>query len=403
MADSIAKLAVVLTGDAAPLSAALQKSLQDVDRWALGMARASMQAQAAWNAGMANIRMTNLAGAGGPMEAFDPARLNRIPDSVKSFTTAFVNPLTQINTAAGKAARSLDGLATQVFKLNTLMSAFRGNFGAAFVVGGPAALGIAAITGGVFKLAAAGDQLLQKLGEDKLKTWAGQWERVNEQLGVMGLRFTMIARDASEGLANSLERINASLFPDSVAYIAALKQRKEAEKQILELRKQQEEKNKKQLQLNKEAAEAQQRERDALLDLSNAQRDRADQIRESVQTPAEQLKATFQELRSLLASGFLDEESAVRAAKAAQDRFNPRPNPADIQARPGVAATSRFTMAGFSAVQSGLREIDRRAEVKELERLNKEADKAGAQRAEIIQLLRGGGGGQNIEIVAGAP
>ncbi len=39
--------------------------------------------------------------------------------------------------------------------------------------------------------------LLEKIGADKLERWAGQWERVNEQLGIMGQRFTAIAREAS--------------------------------------------------------------------------------------------------------------------------------------------------------------------------------------------------------------
>src|SRR5262245_36197558 len=104
MADSIAKLAVVLTGDAAPLTAALQKSLQEADKWALGMARIGRQVSASWNAGMANIGMSNLAGPGGPMEAFDPSRLERIPESMRTWIPDVLNPLEQINTASRKAA-----------------------------------------------------------------------------------------------------------------------------------------------------------------------------------------------------------------------------------------------------------------------------------------------------------
>ena len=307
--------------------------------------------------------------------------------------TGDAGPLAREMNRATNIVRRMD---TSVVKLSSSLSALKGNWGAAFSVGGPAALALTAMTGGLYGMARAGDQLLQKLGEDKLATWAGQWERVNEQLGIAGLRFTMIAREASSALADRLAAINKAMFPDSVAYIESLKARKEAEKAMAAQKERAAKAAKEQAEANKKAAEAQQKERDALLDLKNAQRDRADQIRESVQTPAEQLKATFQELRSLLQSGFLDEQTAIRAAKEAMDRNKKRPE--DIQSRPGIAAVQRFSMAGFSALQEGKREMDR------LEQVQKQQLKAEQEQLKVQQDIAGILRGQKpIELVAGAP
>lgn len=356
--DSISKLAVVLTGDGSPLSAALQKSLNDADKWALGMARISKQAATSWTNGMANIRMGDMAGPGGPMEAFDPSRLNRIPEAAKLWEQGFISPLSQINTAAKRAGESFGGLHAAAFKMNTVMSALRGNLGAAFSVGGPALLGIAAMSAAVYKLAAAGDTLMQKLGADKLDTWAGQWERVNEQLGIMGTTFTTIAAEASGGLADALAAVNEAMFPDSVAYTEALKARQAANKKAIEDGKRIEEQNKRQLELNRKAAEEQQRERDAMLDRQNSLRDRGEAIRDSVMSPGEEMRRTFQELRQLLAGGFIDEETAMRAGMKARKAFDEAGGKKTAEeSRAGVGAADRFSMAGFSAVQQGLRDL----------------------------------------------
>jgi hypothetical protein len=362
MADSIAKLAVIITGDAGPLAAALQKAQANVSSWGRGMATMAAQNDK-WLAG-----------------------LQRMHEQTQSQA----NPFAALNLSAKSAGSSIDRLHAATFKMNTLMSAMRGNVGAAFAVGGPAALGIAAMTLGVFKLANAGDHLLQKIGADKLETWAGQWERVNEQLGIMGLRFTTIAREASGALADTLAGINQALFPDAVAQVNAIKAREAAEKQMALDKEKAAKAAKEQAQANKEAAEAQQKERDALLDMANAQRDRGDAIKESMMTPVEQLRAAFIELRGLLSGGFIDDETAMRAGEAAAARFKEAMGgqAATAQDRPGVAAANRFTMAGFSAVQSGLRELDRKEEMKKLERLARQGDKANEQRGEILEVLR---------------
>lgn len=337
MADSIAKLAVVITGDAGPLAQAT----------------------------------------------------NRASNIVRGFGNDF--------THVGQKARSLDVATQSTVKLSTALSAARGNLGAAFTVGGPALLAITAMTAGVLKLASAGDTLLQKIGADKLETWAGQWERVNEQLGIMGMRFTLIAREASSDFADMLSGVNQALFPDAVAHVNAIKAREAAEKKMADDKERAAEAAKKQAQANKEAAEAQQKERDALLEMKFAQRDRADQIRDSVATPAEELRKTFVELRSLLASGFLDEESAMRAAKAAQMKFDADKPRKDFRSE-GVAAADKFSMAGFSAVQGGLREIDRLERVQK-ESLKEEQRQTGIQK-EIRDILHGQ---QPVVLMEGEP
>lgn len=282
-------------------------------------------------------------------------------ESIAKLAVIITGDAAPLARAMGQASAAITKTERSTIKLSSALSALRGNWSAAFGVGGGGALAITAMAAGVFKLAAAGDHLMQKIGADKLETWAGQWERVNEQLGVMGLRFSTIAAESSSALADTLGGINEALFPDAVALVNAIKEREAREKSITEQKKKQEEANKKQAQANKEAAEAQQRERDALLDMANAQRDRGDAIREAVRTPLEEMKATFAELRALLSQGFLDEQTAIRAGEAAAKRFK------DAIAAPeramhtshGVAAADRFSVAGFSAVQSGLRDLDR--------------------------------------------
>lgn len=282
-------------------------------------------------------------------------------DSIARLAVVITGDASPLARTMDHASASITKTERSTIKLSSALSALRGNWSAAFGVGGAGALAITAMAAGVFKLAAAGDHLMQKIGADKLETWAGQWERVNEQLGVMGLRFSTITAEASSMLADTLGGINEALFPDAVAQVNAIKEREAREKSITEQKKKQEEANKKQAQANKEAAEAQQRERDALLDMANAQRDRADSIREAVRSPLEEMKAAFAELRGLLNQGFLDEETAVRAGEKAAQRFR------DAMAAPekamhtshGVAAADRFSVAGFSAIQGGLREIER--------------------------------------------
>lgn len=335
MADSIAKLAVVITGDASPLAQAT----------------------------------------------------NRASNIVRGFGNEFT-------TFGQKSGQGLN-LATQsAYKLSTALSAARGNLGAAFTVGGPALLAITAMTAGVLKLAAAGDTLMQKLGADKLDTWAGQWERVNEQIGIMGTTFTTIAAEASSGLADMLAGINESLFPDSVAYTNALKARQDAAKKAVEHGKKQEEANKRQIAINKKAAEEQQRERDAMLDMANARRDRADQIRESVMSPAKEMQRTFHELRSMFDDGLIDEETAMRAGMKAREAFDNASGSRskEAQARTGAAAAERFTMAGFSAAQSGQRQIEQQLRVQQQQlKAEQEQVKRQQETNDLLRKMKPGG------------
>lgn len=372
MADSISKLSVVITGDASPLQAAMARASAHVDSWSRGMATMAVQNDK-WLAGL---------------------------EKMNAASSAQANPFEAMRFGASGAAGSVDRLNAASVKLSTTISALKGNWGAAFAVGGPALLGIAASALALRRMANAGDELLQTIGADKLETWSGQWARLNEQLGVTGMKFTLIAREATSDLADSLSAINQAMFPDAVAYVNSIKAREAAEKKMAEDKEKAANAAEKQAKANKEAAEQQQRERDAMLDMANAQRDRADQIRDSVMTPAEEMERTFRELRSMFGAGLIDEETAMRAGLKARKAFDEgsgaRAN--DAQARPGVAAADKFTMAGFSAVQSGLREMDR------LERVQKDQLKEEQNQTVVMKEVRDAIKGQTVvELVGESP
>jgi hypothetical protein len=360
VADSIAKLAVVITGDAGPLATALAKASANVDSWSRGMATMAVQNDK-WLAGLEKMRP----GSAGNANPFEAMRLG-----------------------ASGASGSIDRLNTASVKLSTTLSALRGNWGAAFSVGGPALLGITATILAVRKLATAGDDLLEKIGADELETWSGQWGRLNEQLGVTGLRFTEIAREATGDLADAMAGINQALFPDSVAHIEAIKAREFTEKRIKEQKEAAAKAAEKQAKANKEAAEAQQRERDAMLDIANARRDRAQSITDSLRTPSEELIAKFRELRELFAGGVIDQElfgqSGERMIDEAMDRI--KRTKTHERKTEGIAAAERFTSSGASAVEASKREIERLAKISQQEL--EESKKAAMQRRELIDLFK---------------
>lgn len=93
---------------------------------------------------------------------------------------------------------------------------------------------------------------------------------------------------------------------------------------------------------------------------------RAEQIAESVRTPAEVFKDTWSELNILQDRGLLSAENYARAVLKAKEELQDATKAAKDFRDAGdvsVGAAERFTMAGFSAVQEGRREMERQMEL----------------------------------------
>lgn len=305
MADSIAKLAVVITGDASPLAKATGDAAQIVRK-------------------------------------FDSDTSNAFANGVKGAKL--------FQAAIHGAEGSLRGLG-HLAELS-------------FGVAGPL-LAIAGIAKATFEFAAAADELNVKLGASELDTWAGQWKRLTENVstavGIIGEPLAGAAKEASAAFADLAASFNEWMRPGITAELEAVahaeERAKEHAKQQAIAKKAAEEAERKRAQAAKEAADAAEKERDAMTQWMHEQDRAADSIRKSVATPLEQLKDKFLELRQLFHDGFIDEETVGRAAEQAVDAF--RKAKGELTRDTGTAAVNRFTTAGFSAVQSGQRELQR--------------------------------------------
>src|SRR5262245_49748599 len=134
MADSIAKLSVIIVGDASPLEATLGRVQSDLERFGVGFSAMSKLSAKTWD-----------------------AFINKVKTSLP---TPAANPFEQLTLGAHRAARGMDEASRSSARFSTVLGAMRGNLNAAFMIGGPAALGIAAMVLSVKKLADAGDALM---------------------------------------------------------------------------------------------------------------------------------------------------------------------------------------------------------------------------------------------------
>jgi hypothetical protein len=87
-------------------------------------------------------------------------------------------------------------------------------------------------------------------------------------------------------------------------------------------------------------------------------------LRAALATPAESYRAAVEHAQQLHAAGAISAQTLTRALEKAQSDLNAATARRNDMARamPGVGAAERHTMAGFSAAQSGKRELERLCE-----------------------------------------
>jgi hypothetical protein len=365
MADSIAKLAVIITGDASPLETEVARVESIVkkmdDPFQRGLAR--------------------LAG-------HDPAAASAALDRLKGRLVALQNPLDAIVTRYRSLSGATEVVEKSTLRLNTVLSASRGNLGSIATVasarGSGPIVAMAAMAFATYKLAGAADSLNKSLGASKLDTWAGQWMRLKDQVGnsagIFGQPFAAFAREATEGAANRVGRFNDWISPETrmaeermLALAKATKMKAAADKLAAA-------EAKKHAAAMKEAAEVAESRRQEHSEWMRDQFSRAEQIKDAMMTAGEHLRRDQTELRSLFQAGFLDESTAASAMLKARKKFDDANKPKSLsdKSREGIGAYDRSTMEGFSAVQSGLRDIAK------LEQVAKDQLKAEEKQAELI-------------------
>lgn len=331
--------------------------------------------------------------------------------------TGDANPLGQtLNRASGNIKQFQSSAVTNLKALSAGTNLLSGNFsslaGAMRLVGaGPAAAGIVAGTAALAGLVAVArtsvnalDDLRTSqlavaeefkkvtgktldLGFTKDDTLSHQWDRLGAAAkdffaiiaNNTGLYETLVA--LTSDLAAAWEQVNSWLKTPEMkateARVAAAKLEIEATKKKNALL---EEQRKTQAKLAEEAQKKAQQEHDAL-------RRRAEDIRESLRTPDEVFGDTVAELKNLANSGVLSIDTLQRGVRDAQDKLNSatKSKKDSLPANVGVGAAERGTAAGFSAVQSGKRELERLCEF-ERQQLA-EAKKAAKQRDELARIV----------------
>lgn len=342
MSDSIARLAVVITGDASPL-------------------------------GIATRQATGY---------------------VKKFEVETTGSLVQVGQSA-KAMNAVFGVASGNLGKLTALGA----------LGPTAGLLVAVAAAGklAFNIAAASDALEVAAGGNTLDTWAGQWDRVQKASTSIA---QSIGRPASEMLTRETQQmadimlfIADRIMPDQVRQerekLALLEQQKKA----VEARAIVEEKVRKEWEaFAKAVGEA---ENKAGLKMNS----RAESLRESLRTPREELVGALAEAQMLFDRGFISaqtyERAALQAGRAFADanRMGDRMEQRETAATPLVSAASRWTSEGFSALQEARQAAQRQAEIerqqleaqreanKILEEVRDELTDAGLSKAEAAIVV----------------
>jgi hypothetical protein len=231
-------------------------------------------------------------------------------------------------------------------------------------------IGIAATAAGLLatKFAAVSDAQRVAAGANPADTWAGQFDRVETQVGriaaILGRPIADVLAHETKQVADTLEMIVRNIMPDWVrqeeAAIALAKQKDQLAKKAAEAKKAE----------AKAAEEALQKARErAAFEHSRGmeQLGRARAIADSLRTPREELVATLGELSVLLNAGALSVETYERGIHRAKEEFLEATRLKDKFTAPGsrsssVPAAERFTQAGLSAQRGGERELERIAE-----------------------------------------
>jgi hypothetical protein len=264
------------------------------------------------------------------------------------------------------ARSSIDGLEQKFKQFNQVLNALSGGnlMGAVVNLGklaGP--IGIAATAAGAlaFKLGAISDAQRVAAGANPADTWAGQFDRVETQVGriaaILGRPIADVLAHETKQVADTLEMIVRNIMPDWVrqeeAAIALAKRKSELAKEAVEQKKREREED---LKLVRQMHERHEFERARGME----QLERARAIANSLRTPREELVATITELGELVHAGALSVEMYERGVRRAKEEFL-EADKAKLKMQdrgtPSVGAAERFTQAGFSAVQAGQREL----------------------------------------------
>lgn len=193
------------------------------------------------------------------------------------------------------------------------------------------------------------------VGNNKIDTLTGQWERLKETIGA-----------TSNATAGPLNRAFAEIL--KVANMAASDMNKSLGlrsgpdprlKQMEDFTKRQTEANAAQEKADKEASERATRAHERLKASANS-------LTQSLRTPIEVFRDTLREIQDLSSQGLIDPNTAGRgiskANKDLQDALKTAEKLRAVMKVPGVAAAERNTAAGASAVASGKAELARLAE-----------------------------------------
>jgi len=287
-------------------------------------------------------------------------------DSIAKLSVLITGDESPLARSMVRAEQAITGSSQRMHRsgvqLSTVFSAMRGNVPALFKTAGTSAVGVLALATATYKLAAAGDRLNEAMGAGKLDTWAGQWDRlsasVSNAAGIIGGPLTTAFRDATADFATWTEQFNNWAAPEKMAAVKRhledvvyLEGQAARQAQHAVLVKEAWARANK---LSRDLLAAQARERDEMSDFQHKNFSRADAIRDMVRTPAEELNRFAIELRSLFASGFIDQETMNRALEMAEQKARDAVESkqgAAAKSQQGVAAVERFTTAGFTAVQ----------------------------------------------------
>lgn len=341
-ANSIAKLAVVITGDSSPLAQSMNDGAQHIRTFA-------SHAEHAGHEGALGALASGLKIGVQGMHAFEGSTRGIIhtlhnlagPAGIALVAAAGIGFLTVKMTEAADAAREARNKINEDFA-----KAFEG---------------------------ATGNKLDIKPEETVSEAWKDLKASVADFFATLGENSGIV-----DGLISLMKELTESVKSWADFFKTAEQKQREAlaESRKAQIKGLEEQAKKREEQRKKD-------EEDARRQLEDIKR-RADAITKAMRTPAEVMRDTFGELKELLDLGAISWETFNRGAQKALDDFaKAKEQQKQVQdaARP-VAALDRFSSGAFSAIQAASRERDKqvaiqqqqldieREQKKELEQIN---------------------------------
>lgn len=348
MSDSIARLSVLITGDASPLGQATRQGAGYVKQFEresggslMAVGQAARSTSAAFSVAGGNLgKLTSLA-----------AGLNPVHVGLLLVAAAAV----KITSSLAQAADEADVSATKI--ADAYEAAYEKLHGKKIDV-----------------------------GFNKEDSWTGQHERMMQEFGRLQSVLGGPLADGMERISRSFAEVFKMMADDLMSDEQKAQEKKLAllQKQTEELKKQAEAKEK----AAKAAQEAAEKEARELARVRKEMQDRADAIARSVRTPREELVASLAELSQLFGAGMLTAEAYERAAQKAGREFaeasklKDRMEPRESSVSPLVGAATRWTTEGFTALQEARQAGARQAEIA---RQQLEAEREAARLLEEIR------------------